>query len=74
MFEFLVIVAFLWLLVKAIGLAFRISWGIAKVVAAILIILACPILVVCVVFMGGIFLLIPVAMIAIAAMVLNAFL
>lgn len=74
MFEFLVIVVFLWLLVKAIGLAFRISWGIAKVVASILIVLACPVLVVCVVFMGGIFLLIPVAILAIAAMVLNAFL
>lgn len=74
MFEFLVIVVFLWLLVKAVGLAFRISWGIAKVVASILIVLACPVLVVCVVFMGGIFLLIPVAILAIAAMVLNAFL
>jgi len=71
MFELLVIVAFLWLFVKAIGLTFRISWGIAKIVASILLVLALPVFVVSSVFAGGVFLLLPVALVAGAAGVLK---
>ena len=67
MFELLIIAIFLWLLVKAIGLAFKLTWGVAKITASILIGLAFPVLIVCFVFVGGIALLVPVAMIAIAA-------
>ena len=67
MFELLIIAIFLWLLVKAIGLAFKLTWGVAKITASILIGLALPVLIVCVLFVGGIALLVPVAMIAIAA-------
>lgn len=67
MFELLIIAIFLWLLVKAIGLAFKLTWGVAKIMASILIGLALPVLIVCFVFVGGIALLVPVAMIAIAA-------
>ncbi len=67
MFELLIIAIFLWLLVKAIGLAFKLTWGVAKITASILIGLALPVLIVCFVFVGGIALLVPVAMIAIAA-------
>ena len=72
MFELLVIILFVWLLVKAIGLAFKLTWGAAKVIAAILIGLAFPVLIVCFIFVGGIALLIPVVMIAIAAGILKA--
>ena len=72
MFELLIIAIFIWLLVKAIGLAFKLTWGAAKIVASILIGLAFPVLLVCVVFVGGIALLIPVVMIAIAAGILKA--
>lgn len=72
MFELLTIVIFIWLLVKAIGLAFRLTWGIAKIAASILITLAFPVLIVCLVFVGGIALLVPIAMIAIAAGILKA--
>ena len=67
MFELLIIAIFFWLLVKAIGLAFKLTWGVAKITASILIGLALPVLIVCFLFVGGIALLVPVAMIAIAA-------
>ena len=72
MFELLTIAIFIWLLVKAIGLAFRLTWGVAKVAASILIGLALPVLIICLVFVGCIVLLVPVAMIAIAALIVKA--
>ena len=72
MFELLIIAIFLWLLVKAIGLAFKLTWGFAKIIASILIGLAFPVLIVCFLFVGGIALLVPVAMIAIAAGIVKA--
>ena len=67
MFELLIVVLFIWLMVKTIGLTFRLSWGLTKFVAAIVMALAVPVLVVCVVFAGGILLLVPLAMLAILA-------
>ena len=72
MFELLTIFIFVWLLVKAIGLAFKLTWGIAKVIASILIALALPILIICLVFVGGIALLVPIAVIGIAFGILKA--
>ena len=67
MFGLLIIAIFIWLLMKTIGLAFKLTWGVVKITASILIGLAFPVLVVCFLFVGGIALLVPVAMIAIAA-------
>lgn len=72
MFELLTIAIFLWLLAKAIGFAFRLTWGIAKIIASILIGLAFPVLILCLIFAGGIVLLVPLVMIAIAAGILKA--
>ena len=72
MFELLTIAIFIWLLVKAVGLAFKLTWGVAKIAASILIGLAFPVLIVCLVFVGGIALLVPIVMIAIAAGILKA--
>ena len=72
MFELLTVVLFVWLLVKAIGLAFKLTWGIAKVIASIIIGLAPPVLVICLLFVGGIALLVPIIMIAVAAAILKA--
>ena len=63
---------FMWLLVKTIGLAFRLTWGVAKIIASILMVIALPVLIICLVFVGGIALLVPVVMIAIAAGILKA--
>ena len=72
MFELLTVGIFIWLLVKAAGFAFKLTWGVAKIVAAILIGLALPVLIVCLVFVGGIALLVPLGMIAIAVGILKA--
>ncbi len=67
MFELLTIIIFAWLLMKAIGLAFKLTWGMAKIVASILMVLALPLLIVCLLFVGGVILIIPIAMIGMAA-------
>lgn len=67
MFELLSLVLFGWLFVKVIGLTFRMTWGISKFMISILISLALPVLFISILFVGGIALLVPVAMITIAA-------
>ena len=66
MFELLVFVLFVWLFVKAIGLTFRVTWGVAKIIAVILFALAVPALFVCILVIGGAAILIPVALVAAA--------
>ena len=66
MLELLLLILFCWLLFKALGLVFKVAWGAAKIAAVVLFTLACPLLVVCLIFAGGIALLVPVAMIAMA--------
>lgn len=72
MFELLITLLTVWIGFKAIGLMFRLTWGMAKIAAAILIALAFPALIGCLLFVGGIALLIPLAMIAIAAGIVRA--
>lgn len=72
MFELLTLIAFVWLLIKGIGLAFKITWGAAKIVSSLLMVLAMPALIVCMVFVGGIALIVPVAVIGIAVGILKA--
>lgn len=67
MFELLIVIVFIWLLIKAVGLALKLTWGFAKIIASILMVLALPLLVVVLLFAGGAILIIPVAMIGIAA-------
>lgn len=42
MFELLTIVVFVWLLIKAIGLAFKLTWGMAKSLQVFSWCLRCP--------------------------------
>ena len=72
MFELLTIIVFAWLLIKAIGLAFKLTWGMAKIIASILVVLALPLLIVCLLFVGGAILIVPVAMIGIAAGIMKS--
>ena len=66
MFELLMVGVFVWLMCKVVGLMFRVTWGIAKLIAGILLFLAAPVLVVCLLFVGGVFLLIPVGLVVLA--------
>ena len=72
MMELLVVILFCWLFFKAIGLAFRMAWGTAKILASVLFTIAVPLLILCLVFAGGVFLLLPLALIGIAFGVLKA--
>lgn len=65
MLDILIIVLFCWLLWKAVKLAFKVAWGTAKVAASVLFAIAVPMLVLGALFVGGIALLLPVALVAI---------
>lgn len=71
MFKLFVVIIFIWLLVKSIGFMLKITWGIAKFIAAILMILALPALIAALIFASGVALLAPIAMIAVAAGILK---
>lgn len=64
--EVLFTVLFIWLLFKVIGFAFRVAWGAAKIAASVLFTLAVPLLVLCLIFAGGMLILIPIAMLGAA--------
>ena len=72
MFEILVVIAFIGLTIKFFGLAFRITWGAAKIVASLLFALALPVLMICMIFAGGLALLLPIALVAVAIGMLRA--
>lgn len=72
MMELLLIAAFVWLGVKAFGLMWKLTWGTAKLAAGLLMGLAMPVLILCLVFVGGLALLIPLAMIGIAVGIIKA--
>ena len=64
MLDIIISVLAVWLLIKAIGLTLKLTWGAAKIVSSILIGLAVPLFIVCLIFVGGFVLLIPTALIA----------
>ena len=72
MFELLVLILFTWLFIGSIRLAFRITWGLAKIVAVILFVLALPALIAALLLAGGIVLFVPVMLVAIAFAILKA--
>ena len=72
MLDILFIVLFCWLFFKAMGIAFHVAWGTAKLIASLLFAVALPMLVLMLVFAGGLLLLVPLAMVAIAWAILKA--
>lgn len=72
MLELITVLVFLWLLFKGIGLALRLTWGAAKIIATLLMVLASPLLVLCLVFAGGFALLVPIAVVGLAVGILKA--
>ena len=71
MFEFLMIGLFLWVAFKLLVFSVQVAWGLAKVVSVALFLLALPVMMVCLVFTGGIFLLLPLALVGAAYGVLR---
>ncbi len=63
MLEILVTLLSLYFFIGAIRLALKITWGATKIVASILLSLALPVLILCLVFAGGAVILIPALLI-----------
>lgn len=72
MFELLVLIAFCWLFIGALRLAFKVTWGLAKVTAVVLFVLALPTLVGALLLAGGIVLLVPLLLVGAAFGILRA--
>lgn len=72
MLEVLTVFVCVWLFWNVLKLFFKITWGAAKVIAVLLVIAALPALIGCLLFAGGVLLLLPVALIAIAWGLLKA--
>ena len=72
MFEILISVLFFWLFFKALGLALKLTWGVTKFIVSALFTLALPLLLVCLFFAGGVVLLIPLGLVALAFGLLKA--
>ena len=72
MFEILISVLFFWLFFKAVGLALKLTWGVTKFIVSALFTLALPLLLVCLFFAGGVVLLIPLGLVALAFGLLKA--
>ena len=64
MFEIIVTLLSIWLFVGSLRLAFKIAWGTTKIIASVLLAVAVPALVLCLIFASGVVLLLPVALIA----------
>ncbi len=62
MLESILTVLFISLFVLTIKLLFKLTWGVAKISAVILLIIALPTLIGCLMVAGGLVLLIPVAL------------
>lgn len=57
---------FIWLFVLTVRLGLRIAWRLAKIVAAILCVIALPGIVLCLIFAGGALILLPLLLVGAA--------
>lgn len=72
MMDLIIAVLFFWLFFKAIGLALKMTWGITKLIASVLFTVALPLLIGCLFFAGGLLILVPLGMVALAFGLLKA--
>ena len=72
MFELLVLILFCWIFFGAVKLMFKIAWGLTKVLAVVLLVLALPSLIGCLLYASGIILLLPIVLIGAAWGLLKA--
>ena len=71
MLDLLMIIVFCWLFFKALGLVFRLAWGVTKILVGLLVTAAAVTLVGGVLFAGGLVLLLPIALVGIALCLLK---
>ena len=66
MLELIITVLFIWLFFKGLGLLLRLSWGITTLVVSLLFTIALPLLGFCLFFAGGLIILLPLGLVALA--------
>ena len=66
------VILFCWIFFKVLKLVFKAAWGVTKIIASILFGIAVPMLIGCLIFAGGLVLLVPVALLGIAFGLLKA--
>ncbi len=66
MLDIILTVLFIWLALKVVGLAFKLTWSVAKIVASILFSIAIPMLIACLMFAGGALIAIPFGLMGLA--------
>ncbi len=72
MLNLVVTVLFFWLFFKVIGLALKMAWGIVKLIASVLVTVALPLLVFCLLCAGGLLILVPLGLVILAFGLLKA--
>lgn len=66
MFSLLILILFCWIFFGGIRLMFKVTWGLTKIIAVVLFVLALPSLIGCLLFASGFVLLLPVALVLLA--------
>jgi hypothetical protein len=72
MLEIIISILFFWLFFKSIGLAVKVTWGITKLIASVMFTVALPLLLICLFFAGGLLILVPLGLVALAFGLLKA--
>jgi hypothetical protein len=70
--ELILTLLFIWLFFKGLGLMLRLTWGITKFVVSLLFTIALPMLIFCLLFAGGMVILVPLGLVALAFGLLKA--
>ena len=66
MLELIITVLFFWLFFTALKLTVKLTWGITKLIASLLFTIALPLLGFCLFFAGGLIILVPLGLVALA--------
>ena len=72
MLELLITVLFCWLFFNALGLTFRLAWGVTKIVVWLLFAIAVPMMAGCLMIAGGFLLLGPLSLVGLAFCLVKA--
>ncbi len=66
MMELIITILCIWLFFKGLGLALRMTWGVTKFIVSLLFTIAIPLLIFCLVFAGGLIILVPLGLLGLA--------
>ena len=72
MLELIVTILCIGLFFKGLGLALRLTWGITKLIVSVLFTIAIPLLIFCLLFAGGLVILVPLGLLGLAFGLLKA--